>query len=396
MRVYLILITLILSLTTVRAQQKSTEIYNVRWQADAPVVAMPVIDRKRDRNMSVLFSDGTLFKSDNGGESWSEDNKVALELPGSSWLFSNKKGDLFRVNQSSGTTLESAVSDDHGSTWKDLGKLEMPFIKGKPRLFFDPDRDRMAVTYIKEEDCRVNLMFVNSSNARKFDDAVPLIKDGLDCNEVLPTQPDIVIDSRDYLFATWAQGESVYMDRSYNDGETWLRSDILIKKRSGRSGRPMLAVDRSESMLKGAMYLVWADSVEGGRLLKCARSTENGDVWTSGIPIHPNVADVHVSQVKLDQSNGFLYVLYFVAASDSEWDLILAYSNDGGQTFKPTRLNSDPLEIPAELLEKPIVDLDVHGGKLMLVWSTVKGGEQQFKFKALSFDQLQKAEGQLN
>ena len=396
MRIFHLLLALCLITSGLTAQDKNAESYSVRLQGDTHVIPMPVIDRKKDKNVSVLFSDGTLFKSDNEGETWNKEKINNTQGSEESWLFSNKKGDLFRIEKTSSDIIESAVSDDHGSTWKRLGKLEMPFIQGDPRLFFDPDRERMAVTYVKNEDCSVNLMFVHSSNSRKFDDPVPLIRDGVDCKDIPPTQPDIIIDPRDYLFATWAQGESIFMDRSYNDGETWLRSDIMIRKRAGQRGRPMLAVDRSESVLKGAMYVVWTDSVAEGSMLKCSRSTNNGDVWTSGSAVHPNVAQLHAAKVKIDQSNGFLFVLYFIASGESAWDLMLAFSDDGGQTFKPTRVNTEPLLLTDEMLEMQIADLDVYGGKMLLVWSSASGEEQQFRFRALSFTDLQKAEGQLD
>ncbi|MEJ2003544.1 MAG: sialidase family protein, partial [Cyclobacteriaceae bacterium] len=340
-------------------------------------------------------TDGTVFKTDDAGKTWNKEKVDVLNQPGESWIFSNKKGDLFHLNRTGETKIETSISGDQGSTWKSLGELKLTDMVGYPSLFFDPEKDRLALTYVKNSDCRVDLMFVQSSNSKKFDDPRSLLSEKLDCGGVLPTNPDVVIDPREYMFAVWARGEEIYLDRSYDDGDTWLRSDILIYTRKGSRGRPLLTVDRSESVLKGAMYLVWTDSVSDGSLLNCSRSTNNGDAWSGAIKVHPNIADVQPVRVLIDQSNGFLYVLYYLASGDQTYDLILAYSDDGAQSFNGTRINSEPLRISAEHMQIPVSGLDVYRGKILVSWSSFVQSKQRIHFRELAFTELQSAGDQL-
>jgi len=393
MRLILLLVLVCMVVPGMLAQEKQVE---VTLSGDAPVIPMPVIDRKKVENESVLLSNGMLYQSEDKGSSWNEEQIQAPAGIERSWIFSNKKGDLYRIDRADGNTLQTSISNDHGMTWKALGDIDLAGMEGLPALYFDPEKDRMAVTYVRNQDCKIDLIFVQSSNSKKFDDPQSLIASPMDCNDVLPTNPDVIIDPRDFLFAVWAQGEKIYMDRSYNDGKTWLRSDIMIQKRQGSTGRPVLAVDRSESVLKGAIYLLWADSVAGGQLLKCARSTNNGDIWSAASNVHGNAANIHPLRMMLDQSNGFLYVLYYVPAGENTFDLMLAYSDDGAQSFTPVQLNAEPVGINPEMINYPVANLDVYKGKILLTWSSFDTDKQQLTIRSLTFEELKAAGDQLS
>jgi hypothetical protein len=354
------------------------------------VVPMPVIDRKKENNMTFLLSNGQRYSTVNGGESWEES---AIEMPSSdalSWIFSNKKGELFRFDRGNGTGMQTFVSSDQGQSWKSLGDLQMPDISGLPSLFFDPEKDRVALTYIRDSDCQLDLAFVQSSNGKKWEDPVYLNSEKLDCNEVSVTNPDIVIDPREFMIAAWAQDEVIYLDRSYDDGKTWLRSDIAVQKRIGNRGKPLLTVDRSPSILMGAIYLVWIDSMEDGSVLQCIRTTNNGDIWSRPVSVHSDSADIYMPKVYMDQSNGYLYISYYVNAGDNGYDLYLAYSDDGAQTFEPVKINTEPLSFPNESAMRTGMNLDVFRQQILVAWSDFSTEQQTVYFRQTTFDDIKK------
>jgi hypothetical protein len=192
------------------------------------------------------------------------------------------------------------------------------------------------------------------------------------------------------MIAAWAQDEVIYLDRSYDDGKTWLRSDIAVQKRIGNRGKPLLTVDRSPSILMGAIYLVWIDSMEDGSVLQCVRTTNNGDIWSRPVSVHSDSADIYMPKVYMDQSNGYLYISYYVNAGDNGYDLYLAYSDDGAQTFEPVKINAEPLSFPNESAMRTGMNLDVFRQQILVAWSDFSTEQQTVYYRQTTFDDIKK------
>ncbi|MCA6077969.1 glycoside hydrolase [Fulvivirga sp. 1062] len=358
-----------------------------------PVLLLPAVDRKSPENLTVLFTNGNVLMTDDAGETW---NEHALPNPVSGsegWIFSNKKGDLFYFRRISETALDVSVSTDGGTEWKEAGNLELPGITGYPSIFFDPDKERVMVSYLKENDCTIELIFLQSSNSRKWTDPKRLNGDDISCRTPGFSNGGITKGPQDYLFAAWSNDGVIYLDRSYDGGEKWLRSDIAIHPRKGASitGKPTVLSDNSRSVLSRALYVMWADSVESGYDILSSRSTNNGDSWTTPLRVHSgDPLDVRSPQMYLDQSNGFLYALYYQKNGDGTYNLFVALSDDGAQSFDHMQLNEVALNVENEQWLPLLARMDVHEGKVVVSWSSVSGNEQKIWIRSLTYDQILK------
>ncbi len=366
----------------------------IQIENNGPVIPLPAVDRKSTENLTVLFTNGRLLASTDAGETWSDEMLKNPEQANDGWMFSNKRGDLFYFTKNSGQGLNVTSSSDGGQTWKSLGSLELPGILGYPSLFFDPDKDRVMITYLKEEDdCAVELIFIQSSNAKKWTEPVRLNGEDISCSGAEYSNGGITLGPQGYLFAAWSHDGVIYLDRSYNDGEKWLRSDIAIhpRKGSGITGKPGILSDNSQGLLSRALYVMWADSLESGYDILVSRTTNNGDFWTQPSRVHSGESsDLRAPQISIDQSNGFLYALYYERVENGGYDLFIALSDDGAQNFDHLKLNEGIINIPDERWLPILARMDVFEGKVVVSWSSISGNEQKVWARSLTFDQILK------
>jgi hypothetical protein len=140
--------------------------------------------------------------------------------------------------------------------------------------------------------------------------------------------------------------------------------------------RPWVGVDRSGGPHDGTVYVLADDKSGGDRDLVLLRSTDDGATWDlrtpPGLPGR-NGRDETMARLLVEPSGAvsILYPSWDRVERLSPYDMHLARSVDGGQTFRAVRLSSgfSPLHNPGDYN-----DLDAVPGGILAVWEDGREG----------------------
>ncbi len=148
----------------------------------------------------------------------------------------------------------------------------------------------------------------------------------------------------------------IFLDRSYDDGNTWLSTDVVVTKQQGGSSMkipgvqngssfPILKVDNSPRRSNGSLYIAFEDQRNGENDtdIWLVRSTSRGDSWTLPLRINMDPPGKHqfMPVLATDPTTGGVFVLYYDRRDSDGLDtqVYLAHSMDGGNTFNELKLS---------------------------------------------------------
>jgi hypothetical protein len=242
---------------------------------------------------------------------------------------------------------------------------------------------------------RSNIMFSKSTNkGDRWSDPVVINKLSGDCLDgdytTIGASPMISFDEK--IFVVWSHAGNIYLDRSYDDGKTWIKNDMSIAKQIGGSnykvpginatnGIPVTAIDNSGSPFHGSLYVVWADQRNGedDTDIWMSRSSNRGDNWSSPTKVNQDGKGKHqfMPWVTVDQTNGILYVLYYDRRNhdDNKTDVYLAWSMDSGNKFSEVKISEAPFT-PDE--SKPFgnyVGISAYKNIIAPIWTRMDEGK---------------------
>lgn len=363
------------------------------------------INRKNPDNLIAGIGPDRIFYSKDAGTTWSETKiQSPFGVGGYQYLISDSKGDLycFHLTDPTGKKGEDWLdgivtqkSTDHGVTWKN-GE---PFGKN---LSKDQYRPTAAVSYKKQDiymvwtqfdkyktsdtSFRSNVMISLSSEGKKWSKAIRINQFPGDCTggDNSAMGATTAVDAKGKIFVAWSNKGNIYLDRSYDDGRTWLNNDLVIAQQEGgsqldipgidhRSGLPMLIIDNSLSRYHGSLYLVWADQRNGKNDsdIWLMRSGNGGDNWTTPIRINKDGAGKQqfLPALAVDQVTGYIYIIYYDRRNyeDLQTDVYMAYSADGGSTFTEVKLSESPF-VPGANFSLEHISIAAHKGVITPIW----------------------------
>jgi hypothetical protein len=85
---------------------------------------------------------------------------------------------------------------------------------------------------------------------------------------------------------------------------------------------------------------VWSDWMRSDQDVLFIRSHNFGDNWTSLLKINEGeAAHQYNPWLAVDQTTGYVYILYFNRGEDGITDIYLASSTDGGSSFKNIKIS---------------------------------------------------------
>lgn len=208
------------------------------------------------------------------------------------------------------------------------------------------------------------------------------------------------VGSNGEVFVAWAYHDSIFFDRSFDGGNTWLQNDIFIDKQtlgwdytiSGLSrcnGLPILDCDRSNSIHKGTLYVNWSDKRNGANDADVfvSRSLDGGSNWSAPIRVNNDLAgrENFMSWLTVDQSNGDVYVLFYDRRNhnNDSTDVYLARSIDGGITFTNYKVSETPFLPISTFFFGDYVNISAVKGMVRPIWTTMNGSSQTNVYTAL-------------
>ena len=292
-------------------------------------------------------------------------------------------------------------SDDGGATWLSAGSIGLNHPKDQDKEWAAVDgKGNLYVTWTQfdkygdpDPGCASNILFSMSKNGKKWTDPVVLSQVPGNClddgNTAEGAVPAVTFDGR--VIVAWSNQGKIFLDRSFNGGGLWLTNDIVVGEQVGGwdlkipghdrcNGMPVLVTDKSKSHYRGSLYLVWADQRNGedDTDIWFTRSHNYGDNWSAPARVNDDGAGKHqyLPWLTVDQETGYLYMVYYDRRNydDLQTDVYLAYSTDGGSSFKNVMISERSFTPQDDRFFGDYNNISAHKGVIVPVWTRMDEG----------------------
>jgi hypothetical protein len=371
--------------------------------------------RDQENIIAGVAVDRAIYSLD-GGITW---RTVQLQSPygvkGDPALIFDAKGDAFffhlsdpsnegRKNDAWLDRIVVNTSTDKGKSWDEGESIghNPPKDQDKPWPGVHPKKQFMAVSWtqfdkygVADTTCKSNILISFSENGGKKWTKPKRINgvsgNCLDDDETAEgAVPVINQDGR--IFVAWSSMGYIVFDRSYDGGERWLSNDLAIAHQYGgwnmtipglkrANGLPVLAIDNSPSRFGGSLYICYADQKNGtdDTDIWLIRSTNYGDNWSQPLRINKDGAGKHqfFPWMAIDQATGYIYIVYYDRRDydDTRTDVYLAYSRDGGSSFKEMKISESPFVPDPAKFFGDYNNIAAHKGIITPIWTRMDNGK---------------------
>jgi len=380
-----------------------------------PVEPSIAINKKNPQNIVAGIVLDRVVTTTDGGNTWTE---TTLNSPsgvyGDPAVISNSKGNFFYFHlsdpsgkgQGGEAWLDRIVcqeSIDEGSTWTTGASIgnNPPADQDKPWPAVHPKKNFICVTWTqfdkygsKDSNCQSNILFSKSGSGSKWSTPIQINESPGDCVDDDFTAEGAVpaIGTDGKIYVAWANQGNIYFDRSYDDGNTWLKNDLLLAKQEGgwkldipglerSNGLPVLAIDNSAGKYHGMLYLLWADQRNGNEDtdIWLIRSLNRGDYWSKPVRVNHDDSRTHqfLPWITVDPTSGHIYIVYYDRRnySDNQTDVYLSYSFDGGSNFKEVKISESAFTPEAGSFFGDYTNIDAFGGIITPIWTRMDNGK---------------------
>ncbi|WP_276369865.1 sialidase family protein [Chryseolinea sp. H1M3-3] len=371
-----------------------------------------IINKKNPKNIIAATNPDNIYYTIDGGNVW---QSLKLSSPngvfGQPVLVSDDKGTIYSLHLSSpnGDLKDEKslnqilihISRDGGKTWEEGSPLGLNASKDQRKPWATVDsKGNVWVAWTQydsfnsaDENCQTNILLSNSSNGKKWTKPFQISQTPGNCmdddNTAFGAMPAIGVDGK--AFVTWANQNKIFLDRSFGSG-LWLTNDIAVGQQPGGwdmkipghgrcNGTPVFMIDQSKSIYQGSLYLVWADQRNGENDTDVwfMRSTNFGDNWSVPTKLGQDSAKCHqyMPWMTVDQSTGYIYTVFYGRSGheNNDTDVYLAYSSDGGISFKSRKISETPFTPDENVPFGGINNIAAHNGIITPVWTSVQDGK---------------------
>jgi hypothetical protein len=294
------------------------------------------------------------------------------------------------------------TSKDHGHTWSDGGypAPNPPKDQDKEWIAIDPSNNDLIMCWTefdkygsKEASNKSRIVCSRCTyNTEIWSAPVVISEIEGDCLDSDNTTEGAVpaIDNNGTYYVSWAMDEKIYFDKSYDQGKTWLTHDIIIADQPGGwdfmiegisrcNGFPVTKVDLSQNQYQGTIYVNWADQRNGAQDtdIWLSKSTDQGDTWSPPLRVNNDGAghQQFFTWMDVDPVTGYIYIIFYDRRehNDLSTDVYLAYSTDGGTSFKNEKISDRPFIPNANMFFGDYNDISVYNGVIRPIWTRMEG-----------------------
>ncbi len=193
------------------------------------------------------------------------------------------------------------------------------------------------------------------------------------------------------IYVAWAGPNGLVFNKSLDGGNTWLNQEIFVADIGGgwdydipgiyrANGLPVTKCDVSGGPNKGTIYINWTDQTNGANDTDVwlVKSTDGGDTWSAPIRVNndPPGKQQFFTWMDIDQTNGNLHFVFYDRRNynDTQTDVYLAYSTDGGNTFTNTQISESPFVPNANVFFGDYTNISVHNNVVRPIWTRLHNG----------------------
>jgi hypothetical protein len=188
------------------------------------------------------------------------------------------------------------------------------------------------------------------------------------------------------VYVVWSLNDTLYFDKSFDGGETWLDNDLIVATQPGGwdytiaghdrcNGLPIAQCDCSGGVNNGTIYINWSDQRNGtsDTDVWISKSTDGGTTWSPEVRVNDDApgSQNYLSWMTIDQSTGFIYVLFYDRRNynDNNTDVYMAYSTDGGETFTNVLISETPFTPLDTEFFGDYLNITAHNGAVRPIWA---------------------------
>lgn len=403
---------LLLSITSSLAQVRNIKLDE--QQGDAALREPSIaINPRNPLNIVATSAMDNVYSTKDGGITWQK-NRVSssLGVDGDATLVADGGGTFYffhspepsKVNAltdaEKGDRIVLQRSNDGGITWDDGVSIGVNPKKEqrRPRVTID-SKGNFTLTWTQfdaypssNSNCQSTIMMSTSRNGSKWSEPMVVSQTTGNClgkdSTNAGAMPAVTFDGK--AFVAWSVNNKIYLDRSF-DGNLWLSNDIGIMDHRGvaglkipghtqGNGLPVFMTDRSKTGTRGYLFLVWADQRSGqdNTDVWFSRSTNYGDNWSTPLNIGIHLKNhQYMPAMTVDQTTGFIYVVFYDrgAYDDLQTDVVIAWSTDGGNTFKNATISESPFTPDTSVSLGDHINISAHKGVIVPVWARIDNGK---------------------
>ncbi len=293
-------------------------------------------------------------------------------------------------------------SIDGGETFDDgtYTGLAHPKDQDKHWAVVDPKSNYIYVTWTqfdkynssKEED-KSNILFSKSLDGGiNWSEPIRINQKSGNCLDDDKTTEGAVptVGPNGEIYVSWAYNDTIWFDKSIDGGETWLDQDIFAAKQYGgwemdipgisrANGMPVTSCDISGGPNTGTIYINYADQENGedDTDIKIVKSTDGGITWSKPLIINndKSTRNQFFPWMCIDQSDGTVYSVFYDRRDHEgiETDVYLAWSEDGGETFKNMKINEKPFTPTPLVFFGDYNNISASMGIITPIWTEAEG-----------------------
>lgn len=240
-----------------------------------------------------------------------------------------------------------------------------------------------------------NIMFSKSTDGgQSWGDALRINEVPGDCldddNTVEGAVPAIGPNGK--IYVAWAGPSGLVLNKSNDEGETWLNEDIFIADIPGGwaysipgiyrcNGLPITKCDLSGGPFHGTIYVNWSDQQNGedDTDIWLVRSTDDGNTWSEPIRVNDDASGKQqfFTWMDVDQQTGYLWFVWYDRRNydNNNTDVYMACSKDGGETFTNFKVSESPFIPWGHLFFGDYNNVSAYNNVVRPIWTRLEEGQ---------------------
>ncbi len=372
-----------------------------------------------------------VYYTKNGGKTWQKSRlKSSYGVWGDPVVISDAKGHFYYFhlsdptgkNWSSPEILDRIVcqkSKNVGKKWSDGSYMGLAHPKDQDKEWatVNPKNNHIYATWTQfdkydSEDPKdeSNILFSKSvDNGKSWSKPLQINELAGNCLDDDKTTEGAVpaVGAEGEIYVAWSYDSKIYFDKSTDGGQTWMDKDYIVAQQEGgwelkieglnrSNGMPVTLCDISNNKYRGTIYVNWADQRNGENDtdIWLAKSTDGGKTWSKSIRVNDDSTkqQQYLTWMTIDQTTGYLYAVFYDRRNYDDWqtDVYLAYSTDGGETFKNLKISEKPFTADPTIFFGDYNNISAHDGRIVPIWTRVDDGKTSVWTAIIEHQDLEK------
>jgi hypothetical protein len=398
-----LLVALFIAVYAYAGAQHQNVLISTSYSPNEPSI---IINPKNTNQLYGGANIASYYYSDDAGYTWQEGILTSQEngVWGDPVMLCDTTGAFYffhLANPPVGNWIDRIVCQKtpaFGGTWNDGSYMGLNGTKAQDKHWAAVDRtnNNIYVTWTQFDAYGTadpayysNIMFSRSFDAGgSWSQAKQINKISGDCldddNTTEGAVPCIGPDGE--IYVSWAGPAGIVFDRSFDKGDTWLDDDIFVADIGGgwaydipgiyrANGMPVTCCDLSGGPNTGTIYINWSDQRNGpgDTDVWLSKSTDGGNTWSEPLRVNndPPGKQQFFTWMDLDQVTGHIWIVFYDRRNydDTNTDVYLARSTDGGETFTNFRVSDTPFIPSSNIFFGDYTNITAYNDVVRPIWA---------------------------